>query len=128
MDETQHEPAGLLARGKRILRAVSELAQARLELFLVELREERIRLFDTLLLVALCVVCVVMTLAVVTFTLVVIFWDGQRILVLTLLALAYATGAGVSFWTLRNRLRRWEAFAATLEQIKKDRACFEKQS
>lgn len=124
MDETQHEPAGLLASGKRILRILCDLTQNRMELFLVELREERIRQFDALLLVAVFLVCALMTLALLTFTLVVIFWDEHRVLVLALLTLAYATGAGVSFWMLRNRLRRWQAFAATLEQIKKDRACF----
>ena len=124
MDETQHQPAGLLAGARRILRTLADLAQHRIELFLVELREERMRLFDALLLVAVCVVCALMTLALFTFTLVVIFWEEHRLLVLALLTLAYATGAGVSFWTLRSRLRRWQAFAATLEQIKKDRACF----
>jgi len=128
MDDTQHESAGLLARGRRILQTLWDLAQIRIELFLVELQEERIRLFEELLVVAVCGVCAVMTLVLLTFTLVVIFWDEHRILVLALLTLAYATGAGVSFWVLRNRLRRWQAFAATLEQIKKDRACFEKQS
>lgn len=128
MDDPQHEPGGLLATGKRILRSVCDLAQSRLELFLVELKEERIRLFDALLLVAACVVCALMTLVLLTFTLVVIFWDEHRVLLLVLLTLLYGTGAGASFWTLHNRLCHWQSFAATLEQIKKDRACLQKQN
>lgn len=127
MDDPQLEPGGLLAMGKRILRLVGDLVQSRLELFLVELKEEHIRFFDALLLVAACVVCALMTLALLTFTLVVIFWE-YRVLVLVLLTLFYAAGAGASLWTLRNRLRHWQSFAATLEQIKKDRACLEKQN
>ena len=126
MDDPEHEPGGFLATGKRILRSVGDLAHSRLELFLMELKEERIRLVDMLLLLAVCAVCALMTLALLTFTLVVIFWD-HRVLVLVLLTLLYGAGAGGSFWTLRNRLRHWQSFAATMEQIKKDRACLEKQ-
>jgi uncharacterized membrane protein YqjE len=125
MDDPQHEPDGLLATGKRILRSVGDLVQSRLELFLLELKEERIRLLDALLLVAACGVCALMTLASLTFTLVVIFWE-HRVLVLVGLTLAYGAGAVASFWILRNRLRDWQSFAATLEQIKKDRACLQK--
>lgn len=127
MDDPQHEPGGLLATGKRILRSVGDLVQSRLELFLVELKEERIRLFDALLLVAVCVVCALMTLALLTFTLVVVFWE-HRVVVLLLLTLVYGAGAGASFWALRHRLRQWQSFTATLDQIKKDRACLEKQN
>src|SRR5512137_1778964 len=123
MDEAPHEPAGLLARGKRILRTLADLAQTRLELFLVEWQEAHLRLFDALLLVVVCGVCAFMALALFAFTLVVIFWENHRVLVLIVLTLGYAAGAGISFWNLRNRLRRWRAFSATLDQIKKDRAC-----
>jgi len=125
MDDSQHEAGGLLATGRRILRSIGDLAQSRLELFLVELKEERIRLFDALVLVAACVVCAVMTLALLTFALVVIFWE-YRVVVLVALTVVYGVGAGASFWTLRTRLRHWQSFAATLDQIKKDRACLQK--
>jgi uncharacterized membrane protein YqjE len=128
MDDSQHEPGGLMAAGKRILRAVGDLLQSRLELFLVELHEERIRLFDALLLVAACLICGLMTVALLTLTLVVVFWQEHRVVVLVLLTLGYAAGAVLSFWTLRNRLRGWQSFAVTLDQIKKDRACLEKQN
>ena len=109
------------------MRSVCDLARARVELFLVELKEERIRLFDAVLLLLLGVGCTLMTLVLLTFTLVLIFWD-HRVLVLILLTLAYALVAGVALWTLRRRLRDWNAFAATLEEFKKDRACLEKQN
>ncbi len=128
MDDSQQEPVGLLATGKRILRSLGDLVQCRLELFLAELEEERIRLLDALLLVAACLVSALMTVVMLTLTLLVIFWQEHRVAVLVLLTLAYATGAGASYWTLRNRLRDWKSFTATLEQIKKDRACLEEQS
>src|SRR5262245_50598894 len=126
MDETPHEPGGLWATGKRILRTLYSLAESRLELFLVELQEERIRLFDALLLAGAFLVCAFMALALLTFTVAVIFWEQHRILVLVLLTLVYAAAAVWSFYKLRNRLQAWQSFAATLEQFKKDQACLEK--
>ena len=128
MDETRHESGGFLATGKRILRTLYSLAETRLELFLVELQEERIRLFDALLLVGTCLVCTFMALALLTLTLAVIFWEEYRILVLVLLTLAYATGAGWSFYKLRRRFEQWQSFPVTLEQFKKDQTCLEKQN
>ena len=69
-----------------------------------------------------------MTVALLTLTLLVVFWQEHRVIVLVLLTLGYATGTGATFWTLRNRLRDWQSFAATLEQIKKDRACLQKEN
>ena len=90
------------------------------------LQEERIRLFDALLLLLLGVGCALMTLVLLTFALVIIFWD-HRVLVLILLTLAYALAAGGALWTLWRRLRDWKAFAATLDEFKKDRACLDEQ-
>lgn len=128
MDGASPEPDGLLARGKSILRTLVNLGQSRLELFFVELQEERIRLLEALLLVMVGGVCATLALACFSFTLVVIFWDTHRVLVLILLTLGYAAGAALSCWQLRNHLRRWQTFSATLDQLKKDCACFKPPS
>lgn len=125
MDEPQQDPGGLLATGRRILRLIGSLAHSRLDLILVELKEERIRVVDALLFAVLGVVCAVMALVLFTFTLVVIFWD-HGVLVLVVLTLVYGGAASAAFLTLRDRLRRWETLSATLEQFKKDLACLEK--
>lgn len=125
MGESQPDSGGLLATGRRILRLLGSLAHSRLDLFLLELKEERIRVVDALLLVVMGVVCAVMALVLFTFTLVVIFWE-QRVLVLVVLTLLYGVAASAAFLVLRERLRQWNSFSATLEQFKKDRACLEK--
>ena len=125
MDDSSQGPGGLLTIGKRVLRSVCDLAQTRLELFLTELKEERFRLFDTLLLMVVGVGCALMTLVLLTFTLVLVFWD-HRVIVLIILTVLYGFGAGGAFWILRQRLRNWDAFAATLEELRKDRACLDK--
>ena len=110
----------------RLLQRLRDSVENRLELFLVELKEERIRLFEALLLVAIAIVCALMTLVVLTFTIIVIFWDTHRLLVLTLVAVTYAAATVVASVKLRSRLQRWQSFSATLEEFKKDSACFNK--
>jgi len=125
MSEAPQAEGGLLATAQRTIRMLRSLVENRVELFLLELKEERLRLFDALLLFAAGVIFAGVALVLLTLTVVVVFWDGPRVLVLGLLTLLYALGAGVAFWSLKRRLQRWEAFSATFEQLKKDRACFE---
>lgn len=115
---------GFVAAARRILRTLGEVATNRLELFLLELKEERLRLLAVLLRVVVAVLCAAMTLVLLTLTLVVIFWEEHRVLILVLLTLGYAAGAIGALWSLRNRLQHWRAFSATLDQLKKDCACF----
>ena len=124
MDDAPPTEGGIFSNVTGLFRTLRDVAENRLELFLVELKEERIRLFDALFLLAVGIVCGLMTLVMVTLTVVVIFWDTHRLLVLALVTLAYAAAATVALMKLRSRLRRWRAFSATLEQLKKDRSCF----
>lgn len=126
MDETNSGEGGLFSAATRMFQTLRNTAENRLELFLIEWKEERRRLFDTLLLTAVAIVCVLMTLVMVTFTVVVVFWDTHRLLVLTLVTAAYAVAAAVALMKLRSRLQSWQAFSATLEEFKKDCACFKK--
>ncbi|HVU26386.1 MAG TPA: phage holin family protein [Verrucomicrobiae bacterium] len=128
MAETNQPEGGLFATFKRMLATFRNILENRFELFLTELEEERIRLFDALLLALAGVVCTLMALIVLTFMVVVIFWDTHRVLALAIFGLIYAGLAVAVFCLLRSRLRRWKTFSATMEQIKKDRACFKKQN
>lgn len=124
MDETPPNESGIFSSVTRLLRTLGDVGENRIELFLLEVQEERIRVFDALILLAAGIVCVAMTLFMITFTLVVIFWDTHRLLILTLLTVVYAVAAVVVLFKLHSSLKRWQAFSATLEQIKKDYACF----
>jgi uncharacterized membrane protein YqjE len=128
MSETPQSEDGLLAPVTRLLKTLVNLLENRLELFLVEVQEERVRLVEALLLAVAGGVAALMTLILITLTVVVIFWDSHRVLVLVLFSLAYATATAVAFRKLRARLNRWQAFTASLHQIKKDRAWLEKQN
>ena len=128
MDNTPHAEGGILGTLARMLKTLRDVVENRVELFLVEWREERLQLLEALLLLMIGTVCALMALLAITFAIVVIFWDTHRTLVLALIILAYVGGAGAAFGLLRSRMRRWQAFAATLEQIKKDQACFKERS
>jgi len=127
MDEMPQPDGGLLATVTRMLKTLSDVVENRIELFFVEWQEERLRVIDALLLALIFAVCALITLLMITFAIVVFFWETHRMLVLALLTLAYAGAAVAALLALRSKFRRWKSFIATLEQIKKDKACFEKQ-
>ncbi|HEU6448142.1 MAG TPA: phage holin family protein [Verrucomicrobiae bacterium] len=128
MDHESEPEDGLVATAARVLKTVRAAVVNRIELFLVELQEERLRLLDALLLLLVGVVFALMALILVTFIIVILFWETHRLLVLILLAAAYAAAAVTAIAMVYSRLRRWRAFSETLEQIKKDRACLDEQN
>lgn len=128
MDEEPKQEDGLLSAVSRAVRTLRETVENRVELFLLEAKEDRLKLFEALCLAVVAVVLALMTMALITLTVVVIFWDTHRLLALVIVTLAYGTGATVAFVKLRSRLKNWQSFQATLEQLEKDRACFKKKS
>lgn len=128
MDTSTESGPGLFSSVKRLLNAALAGVENRIELFLVELREERFRVIDVLLLGCALAVLGFMALVMATVTLVVIFWDSARVPVLVILSVCYALAALGVFWRLKVRLRNWSSFSATLDELKKDRACLDEES
>jgi uncharacterized membrane protein YqjE len=120
MHDTNGADQGVFESSKRFLRATATIAQNRLELLLVEVQEERTRLFDMLMLAAGAVAFGLMALITISFTLVVVFWDDHRVAVLVGLSVIYVLAAAAGFWQLNTRLKKWQAFSATLAELKKD--------
>lgn len=120
MHDTNGEERGFFDSSKRLLRTVAAIAQNRVELLFVELQEERTRLVELLLLAAGAVACALMALLMISFTLVVVFWDEHRVAVLVCLSVVYLAAAAIGFWKLNGRLRNWQAFSDTLAEFKKD--------
>ena len=107
---------------------VLEQSRYRLELLLVELQEERWRLFDALLLAGAVLILAGMTLMVGTITLVVVCLKAERLDVLIALVLLYLAATIICLWRLRVRLKNWAPFSATLGELKKDKACLEEKN
>jgi uncharacterized membrane protein YqjE len=125
MGEIAHAGQGIFASLKGLIKTIIGIGQNRLELLLVELQEERWRLFEALVLAGLALVLVLMTLMVVTMTIVIVCIINHALWVVAVLAGIYLLGTLICVWQLRNRLKNWAPFAATLAEIKKDKACLE---
>ena len=128
MEPSTDSSPGLFSSVKRLLNTALAGVENRIELFLVELREERLRVFEVVLLGCAAALLGFMALLMVTVTLVVVFWDSARVPVLVALSACYSLSAIGVLWRLKVRLRNWSSFSATLDELKKDRACFEEES
>jgi uncharacterized membrane protein YqjE len=128
MDTSTEPSPGLFSAVRRLLNTALAGVENRIELFLVELREERFRIFEVLLLGCAAALLGFMALLTVTVTLVVVFWDSARVQVLVVLSAGYSVATIGILWRLKILLRNWSSFAATLSELKKDRACLEEES
>lgn len=128
MDTPGEKGAGIFASLKRLLSTVLAIAQNRLELFLVETQEERARFFELLLLAGLVIGLALLSLAMVTFALVILCLRANRFDLLAGLILLCLLATGGLFWRLRTRLKTWTPFSATLAELKKDKAWWDEKN
>jgi uncharacterized membrane protein YqjE len=108
---------------RRLAKRFVDVGENRLQLLLLEVEEERERIIHALLL-ALGIMAFAL-LAGVAFTVVVllVFWDRAPVLAMSVLALSYATIAMLLGLRLAQLRRDWQAFSASLAQIRKDCSC-----
>jgi len=123
MDENKTFQFGLLETLRQMGVTILAILQNRLELLLVELEEERLRLFNALLLAAAIIALGFMTLALATAALVVVAWSEFGVMgLLTLCGLSLVSTL-LACWLLRVRLKNWSFLSHTLAELKKDRVC-----
>jgi uncharacterized membrane protein YqjE len=102
------------------------IGENRLELLTVEIQEERELLLRAILLALGVAAFGLLAGLVLTAALVVWLWAWSPVAVLLLLAGLYAAAGLGLYWRLAGLLRNWQTLAASLEQLRKDRACLEK--
>ncbi len=122
------EPAnrpGLLVALPRLAATILAVFQNRLELLVVELQEERIRLFNALLLIAVIVVLGLFTLAMAAVAAGLIVWDKFGVVGLWAMSGLGFLCTLLAYWWLRARLKNWPLLAGTLAELRKDRECLE---
>jgi uncharacterized membrane protein YqjE len=126
MEESTVSFRQLAATSQQFARRLLTIGENRLELLTVEVQEERERLLHAFLL-ALGVMAFGL-LAGVTLTAAIVIWLWACSPVAALLALTGLYGAaGIGlYWRLAGLLRDWRTFSASLDQLRKDRACLEK--
>lgn len=111
---------------KRLAKRLLVLGENRLELLLVEVQEERVRLLRVILLALGAAALGFLAGVTLTGTIVVLFWNFSPVAVLLALTGLYGAGAAFLYRRLIVLLRDWQNLPATLDQLRKDRACLEK--
>ena len=92
---------------------------------MVEVQEERERALRAILLALSVAVFGFLAGAALTAALVVILWPFSPIGVLLMLAALYSVAAVFLYRHFATLQRNWETLPATLDQLRKDRACLE---
>ena len=116
----------LIASSKHLAQRLLTIGENRLELVAVEMQEERERLRHAILLAF--GVAVFALLASLTFTaaIVVGLWHWAPLAVLLILATLYTLAGVYLCRRLTKLMDDWQTLAASLDQLRKDRACLEK--
>lgn len=115
-------PQGLFGSARRVLGALVDIGQTRLQLAGTELEEERLRLAELLLYATAALFCLGVGIVFATLLLVLVFWDGPRLLVLSLAVLLYlATGAGLALAWRRKARSKPPLLATTMAELRRDR-------
>jgi len=126
MEQATVNLADLAATSKRFAGRLITTGENRLELLMVEVQEERERLLRAMLLAL--GVAVLGLLGAMTFTavIVILFWKFAPVAVLVMLTVLYGASAIYLYRRLNVLQRDWKSFPATIDQLRKDRACLEK--
>lgn len=127
MEPTTTVPAGLLGLLRSLGGGLLASVQDRIELFALELQEEKLHLIRTLIWVSAIVFTGLIAVLLASLTLVYLFWDSARLAALAGLTGLYLVALGVMIVTFRRYLARQPTpFAATRQELREDRACIRK--
>ena len=126
METTTDSSEPIASTSRRFARRLLTIGENRVELLLVEVQEERERLLHAFLLGLGLAALGLLAAITLTAAIVIWLWACSPAIVLLALTILYG-GAGV--WLaqrLAGRLRDWQTLSASLDQLRKDRACLER--
>jgi uncharacterized membrane protein YqjE len=116
----------LSATTKRFGRRLATIGENRLELLTVEIQEERERVLHACLLALGMAAFGLLAGITLTAAVVVLLWASCPLAVLLTLTALYGAAGVYLYRRLAALLHIWQTLPASLEQIRKDRACLEK--
>lgn len=116
----------LVETSKRFARRLLAVGENRFELLMVEVQQERGRLLRAILLALGVAAFGLLTGVALTGSIVVLLWELSRAAALLVLTGLYGAAAVCLYRRLTRLLRDWQNLPATLDQLRKDRACLEK--
>jgi uncharacterized membrane protein YqjE len=117
----------LVETSKRFARRLLTIGENRFELLMVEVQEERQRLLYAILLALGVAALGLLAGITLSAAIVVLLWPFSPVAALLVLTALYGATAVVLYRRLLRLLREWETLPATLDQLRKDRECLEKQ-
>jgi uncharacterized membrane protein YqjE len=128
MRDLRENSGGMLASLRKVIDGGLGITQNRVELFAIELREEKCRLINNFIQAGILVALGSMALALLTGAIIVQFWHDAPVAVLLTLATLYFLGAFLIWRSLRSNTGKAQSFPATLGEIRKDRECLRTKS
>jgi uncharacterized membrane protein YqjE len=126
MEESGSSLRQLAATSKHFVRRLATIGENRLELLAVEVQEERERHLQAILLAFGVAAFGLLAGLTLTAAIVVMLWAWSPVAVLFILTALYAAAGIFLYRRLIGLLRNWQMLSATLDQLRKDRACLEK--
>src|ERR1039458_4918116 len=126
MEESTVSLRQLGATSKTFARRLLTIGENRLELLTVEVQEERERLLHAFLLALGVAAFGLLAGLTLTAAIVVLLGQYSPLAVLLTLTGLYGVAAVCLYRRLPLLLRDWQTLSATLDQLRKDRACLEK--
>jgi uncharacterized membrane protein YqjE len=112
---------------KRLAHRVLIVCENRFQLLLVEVQEERERFLRAIWLGVAAVAFGLLAGIALTLVVAVAFWNHSPVVALLALAAVYVIIALLFYARLVRMQRDWQTLSATIEQLRKDRECLEKQ-
>ncbi len=126
MESSASSVGQLVETSKRFARRLVIIGENRFELLMVEVQEERERLLHAILLALGVAAFGLLAAIALTATIAVLLWQYSPFAVLLTLTSLYGATAVCLYRRLTRLLRDWQNLPATLDQLRKDRACLEK--
>ncbi|MGP8020961.1 MAG: phage holin family protein [Limisphaerales bacterium] len=125
MEESTVSLRQLATTSKLFARRLLTIGENRLELLTVEVQEERERLLHAFLLALGIAAFGLLAGLTLTATIVVLLWTWSPWAALLILTLLYAATGFYLYRRLIGVMRNWQTLSASLDQLRKDRACLE---
>jgi len=126
MEESTVSLRQLATTSKHFARRLLTIGENRLELLTVEVQEERERLLHAFLLALGVATFGLLAGLTLTATIVVLLWAWSPWAALLILTGIYSIAGICLYRRLIGVMRNWQTLSASLDQLRKDRACLEK--
>ena len=126
MEESTVSLGQLGTTSKTFARRLLTIGENRLELLTVEVQEERERLLHAFLLALGVAAFGLLAGLTLTAAIAVLLWSWSPLAVLLILTGLYGTTGIFLYRRLTGVMRNWQTLSASLDQLRKDRACLEK--